>query len=330
MPPSKPSAVVVLLGESALQPKEVETLLNAAIAQMRETSGYELDAMKSLNAGSEAITFECTLDYDCLLRVGEGAEADAVLGVEAVPDDQRLSVQLLWVASDARGLPGESASNVTRTPQALEAAVRQGVKKIIPQYARRGVGGLTILAESGADVLIDGVNVGKAPMEKSVVVSAGFHRIDVVTQRQTMVTRTVEVREARRQVVDLPSPTEALSSLTDPPPPPPGRAMKTASYVVGGAGVLALMGGLVFGLQSSGINAQLRDGVCRDTPCTSGLTQVEAERLYQQGNTQATVGNVGVATGLFLAAGAGVMYFLAHRVEQEALPDADAAAEESQ
>jgi hypothetical protein len=230
------------------------------------------------------------------LQVAHSAEVDAILGVQADPQGRKLNLELRWVAADARGLPGESASRILRTPSAIEAAVRKGVRKIIPDYARRGVGGLTVLAEAGANILVDGQVAGTAPLEKALVLSAGVHRVDVVTTRGVSTHKNVEVLEARRQTVDLPTPTEAVAPLSAAPAPAPGRALKTASFVVGGAGVLAFTGGMVFGLQANG----------------------------RQGNTQATLGNVGVATGVFMLAGAGVMYFLAHDGEQaDAQPSAE-------
>lgn len=316
-----PSAVIVLLGESELSRREITAVLEAATAEMNASSGYRLDPMASLQAGGEAVMRGCTLDYDCLLQVAQGAEVDAVLGVKAEKDERRtLRLELLWVAADARGLPGESDSKIARNPAALAKAVRRGVQKIIPLYARKGVGGLTVLAEAGSEILLDGQLIGTAPMEKPAIVSVGVHRVDAVTPNRVTVTRSVEISEARRHVVDLPTPSRAVAPLSEAPPPPRAPAIKTASFVVGGAGLLAFAGGMYFGLQTQGLNGQIQSGACSETPCTTGLSQVEAHRLYDQANTQATIGNIGVTTGVLMMAGAGLMYWLGSQDEEEPTP----------
>jgi hypothetical protein len=316
-----PRAAVVLVQGKGLSGKEVEALLDAAQDELKNLSAYRLDPASSLEADNEATMNECSLDYDCLLRVAQAAGVDAVLGIRAVPEGRKtLSLEILWVAADAKGIPGESEKAVARTAQALSAGVRSSLKKVLPGYARKGKGGITVLAEPGSDILVDGMKLGEAPLSAPLVVSRGQHRVDVVTPTKDRVTQNVDVVEGRKTLVDMPSPHLNLTVAPPPQGPPPGSSLKLASYGVAGAAVLTLAAGLVFGAQTLSLNGQIRDGSCPGTPCTSALTQVGARDLHDQAAGSATVANISVTTALFLGAGAGALYWLGDREAKSAPP----------
>jgi hypothetical protein len=111
---------------------------------------------------------------------------------------------------------------------------------------RTRVGSLEIVTNvAGADVLIDDVVVGKSPLAASIVVSAGRRKITVMKEGNGSETRIVEVAgtDSLRVEVKLAVPT--------PPPPKPEPPMvtpskwTTLSFIgIGGAGVLAIAGGV--------------------------------------------------------------------------------------
>ncbi|MFL5320789.1 MAG: hypothetical protein ACJ790_14095 [Myxococcaceae bacterium] len=316
---SEPRVAVVLLQGKGLAGKEVEALLDAANDEVKNLSAYRLDPASSLEADNEAMMNQCTLDYDCLLRVAQAVGVDAVLGLRASPEGRKtVALEFLWVAADAKGLPGENERAVARTPQAMEAGVRNSLKKVLPGYALKGKGGITVLAEPGSKVLVDGENRGEAPLSGPLVVSAGVHRVDVVTPTGERVSSSVDVPEGRKLVADLPSPHPVVAALTAKEGGAPGHSLKLASYAVGGAAVLALGVGAFFGAQTISTNRQLRDGACSGTPCTGALTQVQAQDLYERASGSATGANIGVATGLLLGAGAGALFYLGNREEKAA------------
>lgn len=313
---AQPKAAVVVVGAKGLSPKEVELVLQTALDEMRASSGFVLDSGASLAVSGEATMMGCALEHDCLLRAGEEAQVDAVVGLRTTLEGKKqVAFELLWVASDARGLSTENKVLLARTPAALEAGVRDGVRKAIPDYARKGLGSLIVLAEAGAEIQIDGRVAGKAPMSAPMVLSAGIHQIEVVTPSRQRVTRSAEVLEARKGQVDIASPNEAIAALTTPTPEPKVKVLRNASFVVGGVAVLALGSGLYFGGQTLGLNAQIRAGQCKTTPCPEGMTQDQANKLSQQANGQAVLANAGVASGVLLGLGAGLMYYLGTREE---------------
>ncbi len=313
-----PTVAVVLVGSEGLSDKEVKLILGAAFEEMKAAAGFRFDASTSLAAAAQAVELSCGLGADCLLKVAEVVGVEAVVAMRARAASRRvLSFELVWVAADARGLPGESLVSLERTPREMDRGVRAGVRGAIPSWGRKGMGGLVVLAEAGSEVLVDGTPVGRSPLAEPVAVSVGVHRVDVVTPAGHRVTRTVEVAEARRQTVDLPSPDAAIAALTAPAPPEPkGRLLKTASFIVGGAGVAALSTGLVFGFQTNALNARIREGQCAGTPCAQGMTQVEAHRLYREAGDKALWATVGEASGALLVLGGGLMYWLSTREEE--------------
>lgn len=320
----EPRAAVVLVQGKGLSSKEVGALLDAAQDELKSLSAYRVDPASSLEADNEAVMNGCSLDYDCLLRVAQAAGVDAVLGIRAIPEARRtLSLEILWVAADAKGLPGESEKAVARTPQALSAGVRSSLKKVLPGYARKGKGGINVLAEPGSDILVDGQKLGVAPLSAPLVVSRGQHRVDVITPAKDRVSQNVDVIEGRKTLVDMPSPHLDLTVAPEPPGPPPGSSLKLASYGVAGAAVLTLAAGLFFGAQTMSLNGQIRDGTCSGVPCSGALTQVAARDLQNRAQGSATVANISVSTGLFLGVGAGALFWLGDREAKSTPPNAD-------
>ena len=311
---TEPRAAVVLLQGKGLTGKEIEALLDAANDELKNLSGYRLDAASSLEADNEALLAECSLDYDCLLKVAQAAGVDAVLGIRATPEGRKtISLEVLWVAADAKGIPGESEKDVARTANALSAGIRTSLKRVLPGYARKGKGGIVVLAEPGSDILVDGQKLGVAPLDRPLVVSYGTHRIDVITPKKDRVSQTVEVAAGRKTLVDMPSPRLNLTVAPPPEGPPAGRSLKLASYGLGAASILTLGLGLFFGAQTLSLNGQIRDGQCVGGACSSAITQVSAQELNQRAGGSATIANISVSTGVFLGLGAGALYWLGDR-----------------
>lgn len=321
---TEPRVAVVLLQGKGLAGKEVETLLDAANDEVKSLSAYRLDPASSLEADNEASMNQCTLDYDCLLRVAQAVGVDAVMGIRATPEGRKtLTLEFLWVSTDAKGLPGESDRAVNRTPQALETGVRNSLKKVLPGYARKDHGGITVLAEPGSRVIVDGEPKGESPLSGPVVVSAGVHRVDVLTPTNERVTMTVDVPEGRKVIADLPSPHPVVQAMTHTDQPTRGSSLKIASYAVGGAALVALGVGVFFGAQTLSTNGQLREGACAASPCSGGLTQVQAQELYNRASGSATGANIGVTTGALLGLGAGALFYLGTRDEPPAAKSVD-------
>lgn len=88
-----------------------------------------------------------------------------------------------------------------------------------------------------------------------------------------------------------------------------GSPLRTASYVVAAAGVLALIGAIVFGLEAESQKNQIL-GATRDASgAVVGITRVKAQILNDQMKTSATLANSFFVGGGVLV-GAGVVLFI--------------------
>jgi hypothetical protein len=122
---------------------------------------------------------------------------------------------------------------------------RKEVEKDLEKLKTR-VGSIEVVTNvPGADVLVDEVLVGKAPLPASVIVTAGRRKITVTKDGVGTATRIVDVAstDSIRVEVNLETPKSA------PPPPLPVMVMPskwtTWSYVgLGAAGALAVAGGV--------------------------------------------------------------------------------------
>jgi hypothetical protein len=97
-----------------------------------------------------------------------------------------------------------------------------------------------------------------------------------------------------------------------------GPVLRYAAYGLAGAGVLAIGGGVLFGLQSSSARAQIDSASRDDAGRVNGLTRVQALDLQGKAIQSATLANVCYVGGLALA-GAGVGLYLMTGDEKVAL-----------
>jgi hypothetical protein len=126
---------------------------------------------------------------------------------------------------------------------------------------------LSITAEpSGARIVLDGREIGRAPLEKPVRVPAGAHEISASLEGSLTASRRIDLAEAERRTIDFvltPAPLATAPAASLPPPahtePPPLRVdeperksepgasgtWRTVGYVLSGAGVAAGVGGAV-------------------------------------------------------------------------------------
>jgi hypothetical protein len=116
--------------------------------------------------------------------------------------------------------------------------------------------------------------------------------------------------QARREVVVFGSAEAPRMERAIPAPASSGGSgidRKTIGFAVGGAGVVGVVVGSIFGLVSKGTYDQASQG-CRDGsgPCSTGDAQHSADA-----HTQATISTVGFVAGGVLLAGGAALYFTA-------------------
>jgi hypothetical protein len=101
---------------------------------------------------------------------------------------------------------------------------------------------------------------------------------------------------------------------------PKGRHLTTATWIAGGVGAAALLGGAIFGLQALSTNSDLEDQHCNQMPCADGSSR--ADRM----ETQMTYADVLFATAVVAGATAAVLYWTSApkgRPAGEAAPQAE-------
>jgi hypothetical protein len=97
----------------------------------------------------------------------------------------------------------------------IPASRRADVQKDIDKLKSR-VANLTVTTNvAGAEVLVDDVSIGKTPLDKSLLVSAGRHKLTATKEGYTPVTRVVEV--ASGDTAEVPLTLGELGSGTSPP-----------------------------------------------------------------------------------------------------------------
>jgi hypothetical protein len=156
------------------------------------------------------------------------------------------------------------ADGAREIPAGRRAEVEKEIERLRTRVAKVEI----VCNKSGAEVLVDDVEVGSTPLAKPVMVSAGRRRISVSMKGKATVTRTVDVAggdstsltiELQDQDTEVkPVPT---ATATAPAPPPTHPVSKGAWIGWGVTGVLAV-GTVVTGvlaLQSSKDLADKRD-----------------------------------------------------------------------
>ncbi len=103
------------------------------------------------------------------------------------------------------------------------------------------------------------------------------------------------------------------------------NAGRIAAYFAGGASVLSLGIGTIFGLRVSSRESEIQEEFARDSQNRyTGLTQQEARTMQRDMESQATIANFGMGAGIILAAGSVLLFILSSEDEPEMDLAADA------
>lgn len=228
-------------------------------------------------------------------------------------------------------------AQLLKSPEALNDKARKEAEKRLAQ-AEAQVGRLAIVVDvTAADVVVDGVNVGKSPLEGSVYVEPGQHVLLVskqgypTEQRQLFalagVAIPVEVsldalRRKQEQAALATSAQPAPIAPAQPPPDMPepesdGISPGSIALLVGGGGlaVAGLIGGLVFSSKADDrqseadrIQANMPDdpNACGSVdlagPCTD-LRNAQRDAAYSRRWAAASYVTLGVASAATIGYG---------------------------
>jgi hypothetical protein len=191
------------------------------------------------------------------------------------------------------------------TPKDLLDRAKKYIDELSSATAR-----ITVHAPNGADVMVDGTTVGRAPIEDPVDVLPGHSVVSIALEGKTA-ERDVTVAAGESTELTLSLPSDAITggpggtSNGNPPPPVTTRARPTAGFVVpivlGVAGIGALAAGIGTGAASSGI----RDGAISNGRQGACATLASAA-CVQARNDWSSVSGLGAAS-VALYVGGGVL-----------------------
>ena len=180
-------------------------------------------------------------------------------------------------------------------------------------------------------VTIDGQPFADKLDGKPLRVDPGSHSFVFVASGQPPVTRSFVIKEGeqgRREQIIVGSPTVVApapgatpppqSPLPSTPPEAPSGGLGTqqiAGIAVGGAGVVGLGVGAVFGLLASSAWSNAKSACGGDISHCTNVSAANSDKSTT--NTDGTISTVGFIAGGVLAAGGAVLFFTGHRAEAE-------------
>jgi hypothetical protein len=177
----------------------------------------------------------------------------------------------------------------------------------------------------GLSIKRNGKELDPALWNRAAPVDGGVYTISGHAPGHEEWSTTVEVaNESDKASIEVPRFKE-LRKLVDEPPPPDDKNKKIhddeigsdtpsmftgkrkAALGVGGVGVVALAGGLVFGMQAKSLKNEAFD-LCPDpnTPCANAA---EAQEKNDSGHSKALLANVALGVGGAAVIGAAVLWF---------------------
>jgi hypothetical protein len=183
-----------------------------------------------------------------------------------------------------------------------ERAARDRIAAIEPKLGKLVVDIAAVNLVAGLKATRGDVSITSAALGTPLPVDAGSYTIQVTAPGYQPWSTSVEVVDGKETKVSIPAlekvavdpPASTLKeeeSPTEPPPPPPKTARRTAGYVVGGVGLVALGVGTVFGLQT------LSKKSASDSRCVAGCTE-EGKQRMDEAYSSATYANIGLGVGL--------------------------------
>jgi len=202
-----------------------------------------------------------------------------------------------------------------------ESAAKDFARKLEPRLSR-----MRIEAKSppaGLVIKRDGIAVGEASLGSAIAVDPGEHTVEATAPGyKPWSTKIVVGAEADAKSVTVPALEPDLAAaaggngvvtggapvvVTEPDAGAGGKSgMRTAAFVVGGAGVVALGVGAVFG------GLAMSDAAELEKRCPKGACSRADEELMTGASTKATVSTIGFGVGA-AALGAGVVLFVLSR-----------------
>lgn len=184
----------------------------------------------------------------------------------------------------------------------------------------------------GLVVRVDGMEIPAAALGTPIPIDPGTHEIEATAPGYTVWSTTTQIGDSGDlKAIAVPKLVPVPASNTAAPPPPKptpadgaprggGSGLRTAGFVIGGAGVAALGLGAVFGILAAGQASSAEDdpALCPNKRCSPrGREEINAAK------TKATVSTFGIGVGL-AAISAGAILVLSSGPSSTAGADAAA------
>lgn len=297
-------AAVRLLASSELSSERQRRLVVAAEVALKELSGFQVKQ----SSGREAVVSApkgarktCVQELNCALELAKTANVRHVLLLSAKTDDGQLVLDAQLVdVEDRRGIKKQVEEGNASEP---EVAVKGLVEQILPAWARKGWGGVSI-ADVTDTVKVDGLLLDEATKKQPLALPSGRHDVDVLLDDGTAVLQRLEVSEGSRARVSsnaLPSAQLGESGSAG------VGALRYVGYGTWTAGVLCVAGSLIAGALANQTLSTVRACEGTDRSCTSAPSARDAR---QRAEGYAGTGNVLLGVGVGLSAvGAGLVTF---------------------
>ncbi len=163
----------------------------------------------------------------------------------------------------------------------------------------------------GAEVFVDGVSIGRAPIAEDVFVDAGARKIEARFPGYVTATKSVDAKkggteEVKLDLAPVPAPTATVTASATATVPPPSRSMVPAFVIGGGAIAGAIVGaGLLVswgdkrGEAQRTANSILADG----NSCVPGAGNFDARCAGVESTTRTSTSLKYAGTGTLVGAG---------------------------
>jgi hypothetical protein len=202
-------------------------------------------------------------------------------------------------------------------PSSRKADVDKDIEKLLARVANFEI----VTTVPDADITIDDVAVGKSPLAKPVMVSAGRHKITVSKTGFTSTTKVVEIASSETQKIPIdpvkievaPAPTPVAPPVETapvstapteapppPPPPPPQRTVPVAGIVVTSG---LTVGAVVMGVLALQASSNLKTERASPTATRDSLDSAHDKTVAFALVTDILAGSAIVSAGVTLYVG---------------------------
>jgi hypothetical protein len=265
---------------------------------LTEDVARELTGLEVTQAPEGLLPGRCGAQDACLRAVAAEVKTEHVLVLGVVPRPRgTMDVDVAWVDTVRGAVERRAVAGVA--PAALARELRPVVAALVPDFARKGWGG--VVAPGTARLRVDGRMTEPGEV---VALTAGPHEVDLLLPSGEASLTRERIPEGVRVRLEprpdfLPQAGESRA--------PRGKGLRTASYVTFSLGALAVAGSLVAGGLSRGALRGVEPCAGARRDCTSFTA---ASPVYEQAGRYARTGNVLLGAGAGLSAvGAGLFVF---------------------